>query len=123
MDSCPKPKAHEIGAEAEQLARVYLHSQGYRILHSNYACKGGEIDCIAMDGSVLCFVEVRARATDAHGHPLETIGAQKQRRIIRAAGSFMEAWTGAWPELRFDALGILLGREPEYVLVKEAFEA
>ena len=123
MDYRAKPKAHEIGADAERLARDYLHSQGYKILHSNYACSAGEIDCIAMEGSVLCFVEVRARSSDEHGHPLETIGRQKQRRIIRAAGAFMDEWSGAWPALRFDALGILLGREPDFTLVREAFEA
>ena len=123
MDSRPPLKAHEIGADAERIARGYLQEQGYNIIHTNYGCAGGEIDCIAMDGSVLCFIEVRARSNDLHGHPLETIGTQKQRRIIRAASSFMESWHGTWPALRFDALGIILGTEPEFTLVREAFEA
>ena len=123
MDSRSKAKAHEIGADAERLGQLYLRSQGYKVLHSNFLCSGGEIDCIAMEGSVLCFVEIRARSSAEHGHPLETIGRQKQRRIVRAARAFMDEWVGPWPNLRFDALGILLGQTPDFTLVKEAFEA
>lgn len=117
-----KPKAHHIGAEAEELACVFLHEQGYQIIHTNYRCQRGEIDCIAMDGDVLCFVEVRARASEEFGHPLETIGVSKQRRIIHAARDYIEQWVGELPSMRFDAVGIVLGVEPEFVLVKEAFE-
>ena len=123
MDSASKPKAHAIGAEAELLAQTYLQTEGYQILHTNYSCARGEIDCIAIDGGVLCFVEVRARASTEYGHPLETIGRQKQRRIIHAASDYVDNWVGELPAMRFDALGIVLSTPAEFVLVKEAFEA
>jgi putative endonuclease len=43
----------------EDIACEYLTNLGYRILHRNFYCRGGEIDIIALDGDVLVFVEVK----------------------------------------------------------------
>jgi putative endonuclease len=102
---------------------VYLESQGYRIVERNYRCQGGEIDLIGYDGAVLCFVEVRARSGVEHGHPLETIDGRKIRRVVRAARNYLGTLTGRWPEMRFDALGIVLAEPPHYELIRAAFEA
>ena len=51
----------ERGARAEQLAVARLEREGYRIVRRNFRAPGGEIDIIAWDGDVLCFVEVRSR--------------------------------------------------------------
>ena len=115
--------AVEIGAQAEELAAGYLARHGYTILTRNFRCEGGELDIVAWDGATLCFVEVRARRDEDHGHPLETIGPQKIRRLIRAAGAYLDEWRGACPVTRFDALGIVLSQAPSFTLVKEAFEA
>jgi putative endonuclease len=110
------------GRLAEGLAGDYLESQGYRIVTRNHRCAGGEVDLIAWDARILCFVEVRARSTDAFGDPLETIDRRKITRVARAAASFLESWRGPWPEMRFDAVGILLTSPPVITLVRAAFE-
>jgi putative endonuclease len=121
--SQPPETAVARGRRAEALAQDYLRVQGYQILLCNFRCTAGEIDCIAALDQVLCFIEVRARVSVAHGHPLETIGRVKQRRIIRAASMYLEQTPGVRGPMRFDALGIVLTEPPQFTLVQGAFEA
>lgn len=111
------------GAEAEALAVGFLTRQGYRLACRNYRTPTGEVDIIAWDGEVLCFVEVRARADTCFGDPLETITRKKIRRVVRAAQQYIDHLAGPWPEMRFDAVGILLSDPPVIELLKDAFEA
>jgi putative endonuclease len=110
------------GYHAEDLAAEYLVAAGYRIVARNHRCSGGELDLVAWDADVLCFIEVRARSSDDFGHPLETIDQRKIARICRAASHFLESLPQPWPAMRFDALGILLTTPPDITLVQAAFE-
>ena len=112
------------GQQAEGLAAAHIEALGYRLVERNFRCAAGEVDLIAWDGSVLCFIEVRSRATADFGDPLETIGPQKIRRIVRAAREYLSRLDGPWPEMRFDAIGVLTSSTPpEITLVRGAFEA
>lgn len=110
----------DIGRGFEDVACLYLIAQGYRIVARNYRVQGGEIDIIAHDGDVLCFVEVRGRAEDEHGTPFETIDARKMSRIIHAAREYLQTLDQAWPPMRFDAVGIVGDAPAE--LIRGAFE-
>ena len=123
MPSSTGSTAYERGAYGEDLAASYLTGQGYRVVARNLRFVGGEIDLIAFDADVLCFVEVRSRANLNHGHPLETVGPAKIRRIVLAASQYLADLPEPWPETRFDVLGIVLSDPPAYTLVREAFEA
>jgi len=111
------------GMRAEDTAAEYLATQGYRIIGRNHRCAVGEIDLIGYDGAVLCFIEVRSRSTVDFGTPLETISRPKIARIVRAARHYLETLPAPWPEMRFDAVGIVLGEPPSIELVRAAFEA
>jgi putative endonuclease len=45
-------------------------------------------------GRRLAFVEVKSKSGDRYGHPAEMVGEEKQRRLVRAA----ESWLAAHPE-------------------------
>jgi putative endonuclease len=109
-----------IGRAFEAAACAHLMARGYRIVQRNFRVPSGEIDIIAWDGEVLCFVEVRGRAEAEHGDPLETISPQKQARVIRAAREYLMTLAQPWPRMRFDAIGIV--HEDTPVLVKDAFD-
>ncbi len=111
------------GAAAEELAVAHLRAAGYRIIDRNFRVSGGEIDVIAYDGEVLCFVEVRSLASPKMGDPLETITPAKIRRIVLAAREYLTELPAPWPTMRFDAVGITLGEPPSLRLVRDAFEA
>jgi len=78
-----------VGAAMEARAADYLRARGLMILEQNFTCKGGELDLVCQDGDTLVFVEVRGRAHDELGDPLETIGPEKRRRVIHAARVYL----------------------------------
>jgi putative endonuclease len=117
------PSKRELGAACEALACQHLEAQGYAMVARNVSVPGGELDIIAHDGEVLCFIEVRGRVCADFGHPLETIDALKQKRIARAAAAYLSAHPHAGP-CRFDAVGVLWGAgdaPPTLTLVRGAF--
>jgi putative endonuclease len=69
--------------------------RGYRVLDANVWIGGNELDLVLRRGARLVFCEVKAKAGEHLGDPLEMVGPEKQRRLRRAA----EAWLAAHPEL------------------------
>ena len=95
----PSPTQRQ-GARHEHVAEEELTRRGYLITERNVRTRRGEIDRIAEDGDVLVFVEIRSRSSLLHGRPSESVGAKKQRSVVRAAASarldeLHDA--GAWP--------------------------
>jgi putative endonuclease len=84
------------GTEAERRARRFYRLRGYRVLGENVWAGGNELDLIVRRGRSLVFCEVKAKLGEGYGEPAEMVGAEKQRRLRRAA----EAWLAARPELR-----------------------
>lgn len=115
--------ARRRGALIEQRAAQWLMARGLALIASNQHAKGGELDLIMRDGDTLVFVEVRHRASSRHGHPLETITPQKQRRLIRAARFYLHR-NGLSCLCRFDVLAVTGPlHQLEYEWVTNAFEA
>lgn len=93
------------GRSAEERAARFLEAQGVVILERNFRRRAGEIDIVARDGATLAIVEVRARATRAYGGAAASVGARKQRRLIRAASLLLAAHP-EWRKMpaRFDVV-------------------
>lgn len=93
------------GIGAEDMAARYLEAQGYTIIARRYKTKWGEIDLIARDAEILCFIEVKIRQTEAQA--LEAITLRARRRIEQSALFFLtqhpeyEGFT-----LRFDVIAV-----------------
>ena len=95
----------DAGAAIESAAATWLQQQGLACLARNFRCKGGEIDLIMRDGSVLVFVEVRLRNRDDFGSAVESVTAAKQRRVVHAAQYYLATRAGIRDEAcRFDVL-------------------
>ena len=77
------------GTEYERRAAGWLREQGYEILETNFRGGGGDIDGIARDEAYLVFVEVKYRPNRDKGEGMEAVGAEKRRRIIRAARVYL----------------------------------
>ena len=73
------------GDWGEALVEKYLSERGCRIVEREWRCRFGEIDLIAWDKSVLCFVEVKTRTNTQMGLPREYVTAGKQARIRKTA--------------------------------------
>jgi putative endonuclease len=81
------------------------------VLDRNVWLAGAELDLVVRRGRVLAFVEVKSKAGDAHGDPLEMVTPAKVERIRRAA----LAWLGQHREasgldVRFDVVAVRGGR-------------
>ena len=117
-------KRHILGQAGEDFAEDYLRSQGYQILEKNYRSHFGEIDIIAQEDETICFVEVRAKTTDWHGHPLESISIHKKRRLIKTAFFYLQSQDSLDQWVRFDVVGLNSKDNGDYEvdLIKNAFE-
>ena len=107
------------GDDGENLAVLYLESEGYRILHKNFRCRQGEIDIIAIEDNYLCFIEVKRRSGTISGHPLEAISPTKIRHICKTAIYYLQS--SHMPDstaVRFDVISIV---GEEVSLLRDAF--
>lgn len=129
-------KSRRIAKAGENRVADYLEARGYNILERNWRNgRYGELDLIASGPqSLTIFVEVKTRTIDElePGIPtagFETITAGKQRKIIRAARSYLSMMKQVADRARFDvALVITRSAEAkddfaieEIVYVEEAF--
>ncbi len=98
-------RSQSWGIVAEYLCIALLLVKGYTILERRHRNYGGEIDIIARRGKVLAFIEAKARAEEKAA--LESITADKRRRLARAAESFVARHARyAQLDLRFDVMVI-----------------
>jgi putative endonuclease len=84
-----------------------LKERKMRILDRNVREKFAEIDIVAEDGDVLCFIEVRTRQDATLGHPAETITPAKQRSVRRAAEAYLVKRRISSRPIRFDVATII----------------
>jgi putative endonuclease len=116
----PKPQLSRlnIGQLGEAYAAAYLEQQGYRIVAANFTLPVGrnlrdaivtaEIDLVAYDGPVLCFVEVKTRSSDWFAPPEVNIVKRKQRQISRAARAYRRMFGLEGATYRFDVVTVVL---------------
>jgi putative endonuclease len=117
-----QPHNRGRGKIGEDDAVAWLERQGYRIVERNVVNHAGEIDVVAHEGETLCFVEIKARASDAFGPAIAAVDFRKQRRISRAASLYLAMKGPRDTPCRFDVLGLdRAGDGWRYTLVRDAF--
>lgn len=100
----------ELGIRGERLAARYLEALGYEVVDRNYRFGRREVDLIVRRENVVAFVEVKTRAGDGYGHPLEAITALKRREVERVAIHWQRRNGTPRQQYRFDAVGVLMRR-------------
>lgn len=115
----------KIGEYGEKIAASYLKKNGYKIVEKNYRTRSSEIDIIAYDGEVLCFVEVKTRSRTDYGLPCQAVNYRKQQKIINGALYFMSTHN-LQSDVRFDVAEVYLNKGitiiPKVNIIKNAFE-
>jgi putative endonuclease len=97
------------------MAALLLTLKFYRILGRRVRTQLGEIDLVAKAPSgAICFVEVKARPDFAMA--TESVLPRQQKRIARAAQSFLAArpWLANAP-VRFDIVTVSPGSWPRHI--------
>jgi len=78
---------------------------------------------VCRDNDTLVFVEVKTRAREDFGRPLEAVDRSKQRRISRGALAWLRMLDNPDILFRFDVVEVIMtdGRKPRLELIKHAF--
>jgi putative endonuclease len=106
----------QLGRQAEQLVATTLERSGWRIVGRNVRLPSGELDLVALDGSTLVFVEVKAgRAGTGLGpeRPAHAVGRRKQLKLRRLAREWIAERRGpsGVAGYRFDVVGVRFGED------------
>ncbi len=117
-----------LGRRAEDLVAGMLRDAGWRIVGRNEVLPSGELDIVALDGSTLVFVEVKAgreRSELGPESPAHAVGPRKQRKLRLLAREWIAERRGpsGVAGYRFDVVGVSFG--PDGVAdvdhIREAF--
>lgn len=98
----------ELGILGEKKAAEYLHRLKYKIIHSNYRCRLGEIDIIAYKDGTYIFVEVKTRKNLAFGRPIEAINQNKRNHLLKVAQYYIQSFRLNHYNFRFDGIEVMV---------------
>jgi putative endonuclease len=104
----------KLGRRAEELVAATLRRSGWRIVARNVRLPSGELDIVALDGSTLVFVEVKAGRTGNRVGPelpAHAVGRRKQLKLRRLAREWIADRRGpsGVAGYRFDVVGVRFG--------------
>lgn len=124
-----RPHRKAIGNRGESAAVAFLEAQGYRVVDTNVrplpGMARGEIDIVAWDGDMLCFVEVKTRRS-AGAEPVEAVGPRKQKQLALLAEAYLALHDLDDIPCRFDVVTVIHAPAllaPTMRLVQDAFQA
>jgi putative endonuclease len=119
-----QPAHLETGRRGEDLAHFRLRELGYTIVARNWRTprRRGELDLVAWDDGVLCFVEVKTR-TSREVKPAEAAVDRAKRREIEAMAREYLRRLRLAASIRFDVISVYFepGREPACQVFKNAY--
>lgn len=122
----------ELGRRGEALAIEHLERARYRIVAANFrlpigrntrdAMVNAEIDVVAYDGSTLCFVEVKTRASDEIAAPQANVDLRKRRQIARAARGYRRMLGLTDATYRYDVVTVVLPSPGKQIVAEPRIE-
>jgi putative endonuclease len=105
--------AEKRGRQGERLAGWWLRLKGWSIVARRVRTPAGEIDLVARRGSMVAFIEVKARKT---GQALdEAIDERRLSRVAAAAESLAAAYMKPGDDMRIDVILLAPGRAPRHL--------
>ena len=123
------------GDYGENAAAEYLKRHGDKILARNWRCRYGELDIIALDRDIICFVEVKTRRVNFYSgldtigtRPGDAVGYRKREKLRLSAALWLDARRGEYPgqdpPARFDIAEIYIFPDDSAKIkyIKNAFE-
>lgn len=124
----PALPAHlEIGRAGEEAALFYLRRCGYTVIAHGWQSgrAPGDLDLVAWEGDMLCFVEVKTRSTRGMATAEAAIDRAKRDTLRRLAAHYLRQMPDGTPA-RFDVVSVYLtpgksARKGEFELFRNAF--
>jgi len=102
-----RPAHQRTGSQGEEEAYFHLRRLGYVVVARNFRTPHcpGEIDLIAWDHDVLCFVEVKTRTSHDVKTPESAVDRHKRREIAQVAREYLRRLPPAC-QWRFDIVSV-----------------
>ncbi len=121
----PQTAEHlRTGRRGEEAAYFFLRRAGYTIVARNWRSprRRSELDLVAWDGDVLCFVEVKTRSTREVKPAEAAVDEAKQQDLSAVAGDYLRHLPLPLPQTRCDVVSVYTDAEPpQLTLFKNAF--
>ncbi|HMJ37933.1 MAG TPA: YraN family protein [Verrucomicrobiae bacterium] len=118
-----RPSRIELGKAGEKAAAELLEKRGYEVVGAGFLARRGELDLVCRRGKELVVVEVKTRASDAFGTPVEAVGSHKRRALMSAAAEYraLAGWRGP---IRYAIVGLLLQPDGSFSaeLIEDPFD-
>jgi putative endonuclease len=116
------------GLAGEDAAFFYLRRKGYTVVARRWSSGDvpGDVDLIAWQGPMLCFVEVKTRTARDRTPAESAVDGHKRAILRRLARRYMRQLPqAAMPSIRFDVLSVYLvpGHDAEFMHFEAAFGA
>ncbi len=107
------PNMHNktLGERGEIAACQYLGRRGIEVIDTNWTCRFGEADIVAIDEDCIVFVEVKTRSGVDRGLPEDAITREKRQKYEKIAMAYLEQSSYNNLSVRFDAISITLMAE------------
>ena len=120
------PAHLRTGIDGEDAAFFYLRRNGYVVVARRWSShlQRGDVDLIAWQGPVLCFVEVKTRTAHDITPAEVAVDSHKRNTLRRLARQYVRQLPQETaPQVRFDVVSVYLvpGQSPEIDLFKDAF--
>lgn len=107
-----------LGRAGERLAILHYERLGATVLERNYRTPSGELDLVVAHRGAVIFVEVKTRTTGGM-HPFDSITYAKCSRLRGLASSWLAEHPRHASEIRFDAVGIVMSHQGEFVSLEQ----
>jgi putative endonuclease len=121
-----QPAHLATGIEGEDAAFFHLRRKGYVVVARRWSSgyQRGDLDLIAWQGEMLCFVEVKTRTAHDIAAAEVSVDSNKRHTLRKLARAYIRQLPmKANPPVRFDILSVYLipGKEKEFVHFEAAF--
>src|SRR6266581_2260956 len=119
-----RPMHQRLGARGEEEAYFHLRSQRYVMVARNFRsprCRG-EIDLIAWDADVLCFIEVKTRTSRDVKTAEAAVDRHKRREVAQVAREYLRRQPPSC-QWRFDIVSVYYaqaGSRPQIEVFRNA---
>jgi len=123
----PSLPAHLLtGIEGEDAAFFYLRRKGYTVVARRWSAGNlpGDLDLIAWQGPMLCFVEVKTRTAHDMAAAEVSVDSHKRNVLRRLARRYVRQLPQEDPPpVRFDVISVYLvpGQEKEFIHFESSF--
>ena len=121
-----QPEHLRTGERGEEAAFFYLRRNGFTVVARrwNDSPLPGDLDLIAWQGDVLCFLEVKTRTSKDVATASSAVDRNKRKTLRRLASQYLRQLPdGERPQTRFDIVTVyeLPGQPREVQLIPGAF--